>query len=413
MIYYPISAFVNAATSIILGLFVITRNSRSTLNRSFAYFSFSVALWSISYFFWQISNNESNALLWCHVLMAFAVYIPSTFFHFAVSLIGKYNKYYRKANIFYTISTLFFISNFTSLLVKDVKPQLIFSFWPSAGAMYAPYLVMFAGATIYAHVLMFKHYRSLSGLKRNQVKYVVLGTAVGFLGGSTNYPLWFGIPILPIGNIFVSVYVFLLAYSIIRYQLMDIKIAMTRAGIFVCVYTLILGIPFYCAYNLGLWKQSLWLMMILATTGPFIYLFLQKKAEEQLLIEQRQYQTTLQQASLGMGQIKNLKRLLDLIVHIVTRAVRIEHCEIYLLHEDSGQFTLKASRGWLLMKEKQVSVIISNSPIINYLKENKESIVYDEIERQVRDGNDIEIRSIEAILRKLNGSLIVPNNRIC
>ena len=87
-------------------------------------------------------------------------------------------------------------------------------------------------------------------------------------------------------------------------------------------------------------------MMVLATTGPFIYLYLQKKIEKQLLIEQRQYQTTLKQASLGMGQIKNLKRLLNLIVHIVTRAVGIEHCEIYLYHEDSNQFTLKASRGW-------------------------------------------------------------------
>ena len=87
------------------------------------------------------------------------------------------------------------------------------------------------------------------------------------------------------------------------------------------------------------------LLLVLSTAGPFIYLFLQKKAEDTLLQEQRQYQSTLRQASLGMGQIKDLKRLLNLIVHVVTRAVRIEHCKIFLYHEDSKQFTLKAAKG--------------------------------------------------------------------
>jgi len=275
--------------------------------------------------------------------------------------------------------------------------------------MYTPYLVMFVGVTIYAHILMYRHYQSLSGLKRNQIKYIVLGTAIGFLGGSTNYPLWYGIPIPPIGNILVSVYVFLLAYSIIRYRLMDINLIITRAGIFICVYALVLGIPFYCAYSLGLWKYSLWLMMVLATTGPLIYLYIQKQAEKKLLEEQHQYQLTLQQASLGMGQIKELGRLLKLIVYIVTRAVAIKHCEIYLYHEDSKQFTLKASRGWLIRKNEQISVIASDSSLVIYLKETKESVVYDEIEKYVEDYKDKKFEEIEMVIKQLDGSLVVPS----
>ena len=83
---------------------------------------------------------------------------------------------------------------------------------------------------------------------------------------------------------------------------------------------------------------------VLASVGPHIYSYIQSKAEDKLLQEQRSYQSTLRQASVGMGQIKELKRLLSLIVHIVTRTVRIEHCEIYLYHEESKKYVLKASK---------------------------------------------------------------------
>jgi len=341
--------------------------------------------------------------------MACAVFIPSTFFHFGVTLIGQYKKYFKTILLLYVVSILFFFLNFTPLFVKNVSPQLSFLYWPTAGSLYAPYLIVFVSAVIYAHVLMYKHYKGLSGFRRNQIKYAVLGTAIGFLGGSTNYPLWYGIPIPPFGNILVSVYVFLLGYSIIRYRLMDIKLVITRAGIFICVYTLVLGIPFYCAYSLGLWKHSLWLMMVLATTGPLIYLYIQKRTEEKLLEEQHQYQVTLQQASLGMGQIKGLRRLLKLIVYIVTRAVAIEHCEIYLYHEDSRQYTLKASRGWSPKGGEQVSVIASDSLLVRHLRETKESVVYNEIEKYAEDHKDAKFKEIERTIRQLDGSLVVPS----
>ena len=112
---------------------------------------------------------------------------------------------------------------------------------------------------------------------------------------------------------------------------------------------------------------------------------------------------------MGMGQIKELGRLLKLIVHIVTRAVSIEHCEIYLLHEDSDQFTLKASRGWTNKNCEQVSMLVSESPLVQYLKETKESIVYEEIEQYFQDCGDSRLKKIKDIISNLDGNLIVPS----
>jgi len=112
MIFYPISAIINAITSIIVGAIAITKNPKSQLNRAFSYFAFSVALWSICYFIWQISEDKDRALFWCRALMVGAIFIPPTFFHFSIILIGQRKKYLKKVIFWYLISVVFLILNF-------------------------------------------------------------------------------------------------------------------------------------------------------------------------------------------------------------------------------------------------------------------------------------------------------------
>ena len=419
IIYYILtSSLINALSSTLAGLLVITRNPRSNLNRSFFYFATSVAFWSYCYYLWQVSDNKIEALFWCRNLMIGAIFIPPTFLHFSIAIIGKFNKYSKQLFFWYMISFVFLFLNFTPLLVKDVSPRLFFPYWPSAGVMFTPFLIQFLGLPIFAHVLMYRSYKRLSGLKRNQIKYIVLGTAIGFIGGSTNYPLWYGVPIPPIGNILVSVYVVLLAYSIARYRLMDINIAITRAGVFILTYSIILGIPFIIAFTCKDYLISrfaeYWGIIplisstLLAIVGPFMYIYIQKKAEDKILSEQKHYQTTLRHASLGMGQIKDLKRLLNLIVHIVTRAVQIENCKIFLLHEESKNFVLKASKNSNSVKNG-VSTISADSKLIEYFKKTKEPLVYDEIKQIVNNTNDAVLRSIEKNLSDLKAALVIPS----
>ncbi|MBU0604902.1 MAG: GAF domain-containing protein [Candidatus Omnitrophica bacterium] len=240
--YFPLSGLINAITSILLGVFVLSRNVKTPTNRSFAYFAFSVGFWSYFYFLWLISTTANTALLWCRVLMAGAIFIPPTFFHFCINLIDKRRKHIRAIVYSYFASVIFLILDFTPLYVKNVKPRMIFPYWPSAGVTYVFYLIMFIGLTFYAHVLLFREYRVASGFKRNQILYVFLGTAIGFIGGATNYPLWYDVNILPIGNILVSVYVASIAYAIIRHHLMDIEVVVKKTVVFASLFVIVYGI---------------------------------------------------------------------------------------------------------------------------------------------------------------------------
>jgi len=249
MIFYPITAIINALTSITVCVIALTRNPRSQLNRSFSYFAFSVAFWSYCYFLWQISNNANSALFWCRVLMAGAIFIPSTFFHFVCVFLGIFD---RKKSIIvysYVASLIFFLSDFTPLFIPSVSQKLIFKYFENFGPMYHPFLIMFAGLTLYSHYLMFAGFKSANGAKKNQIKYVFSGTLVGFIGGSTSFFLVYNIPIPPVGNCLVTIYIIMVAIAIMRHRLMDINLMLTRAGVFITVYPIILGIPFWIGFK--------------------------------------------------------------------------------------------------------------------------------------------------------------------
>ncbi len=240
MNYFALSAFVNIITSGVVGFFVLFRNYRSCVNRALFYYAFSIILWSGCYFFWQIATLENDALFWTKALMFFAIFIPSTFLQLSTALIGQSIQYRKQIFLSYAISVFFAVIDCsTNLIVKDVRSRMFFDYWPTAGGAYIPFLVFFFVIVIYAHILMYRRYKRLRGVERDKIKYVFLGTAIAFSGGSTNYFLWFDIPILPLGNVFVSVYVVLVAYAIVHHHLMDINIVFKRSLVYSILVTCI------------------------------------------------------------------------------------------------------------------------------------------------------------------------------
>ena len=415
MIYYPISALLNAITSTILCVIVITRNPKSYLNRSFAYFAASVAFWSYFYFLWQISKSSEAALFWCRVLMAGAIFIPSAFLHFSVTLIGQRKKYLKTIIFWYMVSIVFLLSDFTPLFVKDIQPRLSFPFWPTAGIAYGPFLAMFGGLTIYAHILMYKSYRRLSGFERNQIKYVFLGTAIGFIGGSTNYPLWYDVPVPPVGNALVAVYVFTVAYSIIKYRLMDIRIAIARTAILLVTYGIIFSVPIVLSTVfkneiVRIMGDKWWLIptviyTVAITIAPFVYQKLQSRAADQILREQRHNHTIITTAARGITLVRDLDKLLSITVRILTRTLRITHATVYLLDRSTKQYSFRVTRSG---KKNEIKIDSGNS-LVKYLQGARKPIVYEEVKRLYEDRRDVFIREIRDTMNKLGADLLVPS----
>ena len=242
MNFWALSGLINGVVSSIFGLFVYLKNRQSSTNVQFGIFSFTVALWSYSYFFWQISTRESHALFWVRALMAGAIFIPITTLHFLLVWLGLYRSKKKILLVAYGIGSTFFGLIFTTHFIKDLVPILSFKYWPQAGVAFLPFIILWSSIVLYCWYIMIYAVHTTSPPLRNQIKYVFLSTIIGFCGGFTNYPLWYGIKIPPYGSILVSVYVGLMAYAVIRHQLMDIDVLIKKTVVFTSSFAVAFGV---------------------------------------------------------------------------------------------------------------------------------------------------------------------------
>ena len=67
---------------------------------------------------------------------------------------------------------------------------------------------------------------------------------MGYSGGSTNFPLWYGIELPPVGTILVTVYTAMVAYTIIHYRLLDLTGVLER-GVTYLLIAVFLAVPSY------------------------------------------------------------------------------------------------------------------------------------------------------------------------
>lgn len=230
MDYYIISTLINFTASLLLGFILLLKNPRNGINRQFSAFAFIVALWSMSYYFWQTASTPEIALGWIKTVMSFAIFIPVLYLHFVYELLKIIKKRKTILAASYGIASIFLLVNIlTDSFIRNVQPTLHFAFWPVAGPIFYAFFILWGGLVCYATYLLYHIHKNAVGREKLQMKYVLWGMVVGFIGGATNYFLWFGIPIAPFGNVLVSVYVAMTAYSIVKHRLLDIRLVIARS----------------------------------------------------------------------------------------------------------------------------------------------------------------------------------------
>lgn len=343
---YFIGSLLTAITTSSLAVFVFSRDPKSKLYRSFFFYTFSIAAWSFPFAFMANAPTKQIAIILGHVFNFGVSFICVCFVHFVLIVMdAEEEKIQRIVRPHYIIAIIFTLLIPTKLMVTDVVPKFGLNYFINPGIAYYPYVLWWMGCIIYGLSMLFIGYRNSRGARRNQLKYLFFGSFIGYVGGPANFLLVFDIkyPFYPFGAYGVPIYTVITAYAIVRYHLLDINIALTRAGIFAFVYLFVLGIPLWLGAKTGLWAYSTVIMAALATSGPFIYLFLQRRAEEIIRKEQLEYQRKLREASSTMMLSKDLDSLLKVIVLNAVDIVRVKWAGIYLKDDKQPKYLLKHS----------------------------------------------------------------------
>lgn len=418
MNHVAISGSLVFITSFFSAIFVFIKGPKKDISYTWSLFSLSVASWGFGLFKGFSTDIESVALFWSRYLNLSAIFIPLFFFHFVISFTNRFVTK-RKELIFYYI---FFISYFLisiilpKIFVYNVRSILSFKYYPSPGPLYYLFPIIFGYLVIYGIVLLFKELIEASSLRKNQIKYLFAGIFIGFAGGSTTFFPVFNIKIYPFGTYLVTIYVLTVTYAIIRYRLMDITILAIRALIFSVVYGVLLALPLFTIFGSKsvIDRISIAIYALLASAAPFIYLFLQRRAEDLLLKDQRRYQHALRELSKTMTRIRDIDQLLKAIVLNVVDTVKVSFAGIYLKDEEYKSYRLKHCFP-LKSKDRFQEFIPLDYPLIKVLYDKRLPLLSEEIGPQDKINLDSGLVVPCFMEDDLLGFLVLgakPNNRM-
>lgn len=221
MNYYAQTAFFNGLFGLFSVYYVFLRNPRALLNQTFSLFGLAVAGWSLVYAAWCWADNPLDAERYVRIHMTFCAFIPATFFHFTCVFTNNHLKFAGWVWGLYGVSALCAALMHTPFMIAGVKTALVFSYWPDPGIMMPWFVAYFSALVMFCLGLIGAQAYERRGHERTQSLIVLLGFVFGFLGGWTNWFLWFDIPILPMANFFVGLLFATMLYVMVRYGVMD------------------------------------------------------------------------------------------------------------------------------------------------------------------------------------------------
>ena len=301
------------------------------------------------------------------------------------------------------------------LFIPTVQFKVGYNAYPNPGPLFLFSSIFFFTANAKAFLILFSVYKNVPVLRKQQFMYIFISFLVGFSGGIMMFLPVYDIMIPPYGIFLVPVFLGVSTWITIRYQLLDVRLFVSRAILLFVVYLFILGLPLGFAflgrgileYVLGVnwWMGPLFLSFLLATAGPFISVYFIRQAEQGLLRQETLYQNVLLQLAFKLNQVKDVKFLSSLMVHVLTYSLKVDKASLYIFQDD--EFFLSAYRD--RRKDKaSVYSIPEDSFLMQHLNKNPAPILVDEVLLRGRDYNDKFLISLSRELDQMAASLVLP-----
>ena len=356
MEFFAISGLLNGLAAIGLATFVYCRAPADPRHWTFGLVGITTAVWSLGYFAWQMASSDVAALFWLRVLMAGAIFIPITFFHHVAYLLKGSERYSKFIQGNYLIGGLFLFLDSTPFFVTGVREISIFQYWGVPGIAFHICLIWWFAIVLITQGYLVAAYKKEGGIRRRQIRNIMIGSTIGFIGGATNFPLWYGIEILPYGTIGFTLYISLVAYALLRFHWLDFSVYVEK-GMSYFALLLLVSQPIYPlllfaqksvfgSINMRFSIVQL-IVHLLTVAGAYQMKVGTRGAIARTVLKGREYRFhALNRLKEKAVQAQDLSSLGQMILETIQNGMNVPKAAIFVLNHDTHRYQVISSFGF-------------------------------------------------------------------
>jgi len=351
---YSIPPLISASIIFACGLWIVVKNPRVKTNVTFGSICLAVCFWLFGTYMMYSTGQKDEAIFWGKFSYAGVIFIPAFFYHFCVSFLRR-----QHTNGMVLMNYLISACFLSLLPTHYFTDGLYFYFWgsyPRAGPLHPLFLVYFASVSGVALKKLYVDYKAkeeTSPLESTRIQYVFWAFVIGYIA-SLDFVQSYGVKLYPTGYLFAGLWVIIVTYAILKYQLLDIA-QITRnqflphAQVFALIplYFVILGLTWMFIGTMQYIFAGILLatFVVLAEVLVSIQKHMEKAVEYTLFRKKYDAYETLTEFSKALVAILQLKDLNEKIIGTISRVLEIDKISLFLLDKEKDYHFCAAGRG--------------------------------------------------------------------
>jgi signal transduction histidine kinase len=278
--------------------------------------------------------------------------------------------------------------------------------------LFVPYFIatMLWGITGIIH-----KYMRASVVERSQTVYVLFGISAALVVGAVGglfLPMFNVVKYTFLAPVFSGIIIVVfVGYGVLRYQVMNVKLAAARAGAFLIIYAAILSGPMVLGYYYS-WPMAMMLMFGLATLGPVLYRKIENRFMSRITQERElRYRRGVVRIATGLARHKKLHKLLRFIAYVLRSVLKVSFAEVFLEDESASSYKWANVRREEHVLDDSIAYDTSH-PLVAYLQNSGGPVASSAVPAAVhpyleQNGRHIEYMVPLLIEKKLIGFIIL------
>lgn len=333
------------------GFFVWLQNKKSFANIFFFLFCLSLNLWLYGIAMVYCSRSPDVAMVWYRWVTFLGVsHISPMVYTFTVHWLGLYAQQKRFVWGSFILALVFFLLAALTPYGMPYMQSYFWGFYPKYGIAGKIFLFFFFGYFFAAFYNLFTQTRRVTvPLRKKQIQLTTIAFLISITGSIDYLPKLIPIALYPLGYLSVLVWTMIVAYLIVRYQIMDIQTAIHKTIMWAFSSSLFAVPVLAFAYFKKDWLASLDSAFFAGFVLCLIFLFMAYSRFVQPVIDhifqRRRWDLArvLEKFNDELVHLRELEELADHIVATIRGVFYAQEISLLLAKDENSAFQCSSS----------------------------------------------------------------------